>query len=85
MAFLRPLRWKEGMFLRPHHLQQHDLFLESRDIAYMQGLEHYGWGLIALRNFYGMYRVEVHNWAGAPSTRVDVTVTFVNSDGVPGS
>lgn len=36
------------MFLRPHHLQQHDLFLESRDIAYMQGLEHYVWGLIAL-------------------------------------
>src|SRR5437867_135259 len=48
MASLRPLRWKEGMFLRPHHLQQHDLFLESRDIAYMQGLEHYGWGLIGL-------------------------------------
>ncbi len=36
------------MFLRPHHLQQHDLFLESRDVAYMQGLEHYGWGLIRL-------------------------------------
>jgi len=36
------------MFLRPHHLQQHDLFLESRDVAYLQGLEHYGWGLIGL-------------------------------------
>jgi len=36
------------MFLRPHHLQQLDLFLESRDIAYMQGLEHFGWGLVGL-------------------------------------
>ncbi len=48
MSSLRPLRWKEGMFLRPHHMQQHDLFLESRDVAYLQGLEHYGWGLIGL-------------------------------------
>lgn len=46
MPFLRPLRWKEGMFLRPHHLQQYDLFLESRDIAYLSALEHFGWGLI---------------------------------------
>jgi type VI secretion system protein ImpJ len=34
------------MFLRPHHLQQYDLYLESRDIAYVGALEHYGWGLI---------------------------------------
>lgn len=32
----------------------------------------------------GHYRVQVHNWAGAPGTRVDLTLTFVNSDGVPG-
>ena len=32
----------------------------------------------------GNYRLEVHNWAGAPGTRVDVTMTFVNSAGVPG-
>ena len=32
----------------------------------------------------GRYRLEVHNWAGAPATRVDVIITFVNSAGVPG-
>lgn len=32
----------------------------------------------------GRYRVEAHNWAGAPGTRVDLTLTFVNSDGHPG-
>ena len=43
-----PVAWMEGMFLRPHHLQQYDLFLESRDIAYLGALEHFGWGLIHL-------------------------------------
>ena len=33
----------------------------------------------------GRYRVEVHNWAGAPGTRVDLTLTFLNSAGEPGS
>ena len=32
----------------------------------------------------GRYRVEVHNWAGAPATRVDLTTTFLNSAGEPG-
>ena len=48
MAFLRPLRWKEGMFLRPHHLQRYDLFLESRQIANLRALEPHAWGLIHL-------------------------------------
>jgi len=29
----------------------------------------------------GNYRLEVHNWAGLPATRVDVTMTFVSSAG----
>jgi predicted acyl esterase len=33
----------------------------------------------------GRYRVEVHNWAGAPATRVDLTLTYLNSEGQPGS
>ena len=33
----------------------------------------------------GRYRVEVHNWAGLPATRVDVTATFLNSLGEPGA
>lgn len=48
MPSLRPLRWKEGMFLRPHHLQQYDRYLESREIAYLNAVEHYGWGLAEL-------------------------------------
>ncbi len=33
----------------------------------------------------GHYRIEVHNWAGAPGTRFDLTITFLNSEGVPGA
>ncbi|MGH3520208.1 MAG: CocE/NonD family hydrolase [Haloechinothrix sp.] len=32
----------------------------------------------------GKYRVEVHNWAGPPATRVDLTLTYINSAGQPG-
>ena len=32
----------------------------------------------------GVYRVEVHNWAGAPSTRVDLTLTYLNTAGEAG-
>lgn len=34
------------MFLRPHHLQQHDLYLESREIAYLRAIENHAWGLV---------------------------------------
>jgi predicted acyl esterase len=33
----------------------------------------------------GHYRVEVHDWAGAPATRVDLTLTYLNSAGKPGA
>jgi predicted acyl esterase len=32
----------------------------------------------------GHYRVEVHNWAGAPGTRVDLTLTYLNAAGQAG-
>lgn len=48
MEPLRPIRWREGMFLRPHHLQQHDRFLEARQIAYLEATTHFGWGLVHL-------------------------------------
>ncbi|MFD2093307.1 CocE/NonD family hydrolase [Blastococcus deserti] len=32
----------------------------------------------------GRYRIEAHNWAGAPGTRVDLTLTFLNSVGETG-
>jgi hypothetical protein len=33
----------------------------------------------------GRYRIEVHNWAGAPGTRVDLTLTYLNSAGEAGA
>ncbi len=33
----------------------------------------------------GRYRIEVHNWAGPAGNQVDLTMTFANSDGVPGA
>lgn len=48
MEYLRPIRWKEGMFLRPHHLQQFDFYQESREVALARSLEHYGWGFVRL-------------------------------------
>ena len=32
----------------------------------------------------GRYRLEVHNWLGAPATRVDLTLTCLNTAGEPG-
>jgi hypothetical protein len=32
----------------------------------------------------GRYRLEVHNWAGAPNTRIDLTLTFLDSVGEAG-
>ncbi len=48
MESLRPVRWREGMFLRPHHLQQLDLFLESRQVGYLEATAHFGWGLVRM-------------------------------------
>lgn len=46
METLRPVRWFEGLFLRPHHLQQQQLYYESRDHGLLAGLVPCGWGLI---------------------------------------
>lgn len=58
MKHLKPVRWKEGMFLRPQHLQQYDLYLESREATRFEMYESHGWGLVhlelnesSLRNF----------------------------------
>ncbi len=45
MKTLRPVRWKEGMFLRPHHFQQFDLYLETRETARIRALETHAWGV----------------------------------------
>ena len=42
-----------------------------------------GEGFILAQPSPGDYRLEVHNWAGLPGTRVDVTLIFLNSAGSP--
>src|SRR5262245_43982432 len=58
MDHSRPIRWREGMFLRPHHMQHHDLYVEARETARLGVAESLGWGLLeldvqedALKNF----------------------------------
>lgn len=46
MSRLKPLRWREGMFLRPQHFQQYDLFLEQRESQRLRALEQHAWGVL---------------------------------------
>ena len=46
MKVHKPVRWKEGMFLRPQHFQQYDRYLESREARRIQALEQHHWGLL---------------------------------------
>jgi len=48
MKLIKPMRWKEGMFLRPQHFQQYDLYLENREFSRFRALERFGWGLLQL-------------------------------------
>jgi type VI secretion system protein ImpJ len=62
MDALRPVRWREGMFVRPHHFQQFDLFLEAREIALLQSISGFGWGLVRLdlaEDLLATYRIEI--------------------------
>ena len=49
MKVVKPMRWKEGLFLRPHHFQQQDLYLEAREFLRFQALDSFAWGLIRLK------------------------------------
>lgn len=40
--------WSEGLFLRPHHLQQHDRYLEHLLDSHCASLHAYGWGFTEL-------------------------------------
>ncbi len=77
MALNRPIRWREGMFLRPQHFQQHDLVVETRDVGYFQAAQSFPWGLVrldvqeeALRNF--MFEVKALRAVLPDGTLVDV-------------
>jgi len=45
MSKSRPVRWKEGLFLRPHHFQRHELDAEGRVAARLRALAPFGWGV----------------------------------------
>jgi type VI secretion system protein ImpJ len=50
------------MFVRPHHFQQYDLFVEARQIAHAQAITAFGWGLVRLElaeELLKNYRVEI--------------------------
>lgn len=40
--------WSEGLFLRPHHLQQHDRYLEHLLDSHFASLHAFGWGITEL-------------------------------------
>lgn len=42
---LNPIAWAEGMFLRPHHLQHHDVALARRLEFYLRAIDPFHWGV----------------------------------------
>ena len=46
---LHPVVWSEGMFLRPHHLQQQELFDEERLRYHLRALDPFHWGVRELQ------------------------------------
>jgi type VI secretion system protein ImpJ len=42
---LNPVAWTEGMFLRPQHFQQHDVYLEERLRYHLHVLNPFHWGV----------------------------------------
>lgn len=42
---LNPVAWTEGLFLRPHHLQQHEIFNEERLRYHLHAVDPFHWGV----------------------------------------
>ncbi|MCU7917450.1 MAG: type VI secretion system baseplate subunit TssK [Candidatus Thiodiazotropha sp. (ex Dulcina madagascariensis)] len=49
MSWMSRIVWSEGMFLRPHHFQQQERFLEHRLQARCADLTPYSWGFTHLK------------------------------------
>lgn len=49
MKTVQKILWGEGLFLKPQHFQQQDLYHEQRVAAAMQAAHPYLWGVIAQR------------------------------------
>ncbi|MCG5072627.1 type VI secretion system baseplate subunit TssK [Paraburkholderia tagetis] len=48
MSWNSKVIWSEGMFLQPHHLQQHDRYLQAQLETRAGGLRPYAWGFASL-------------------------------------
>lgn len=42
---MNSVSWSEGMFLRPHHLQHHDVWAEARLNYHLRGIDPFHWGV----------------------------------------
>jgi type VI secretion system protein ImpJ len=49
MKTLTPISWTEGMFLKPHHFQQADLYQDARLGFHLRALSPFHWGVARLR------------------------------------
>ncbi|MFC1363443.1 MAG: type VI secretion system baseplate subunit TssK, partial [gamma proteobacterium symbiont of Ctena orbiculata] len=49
MSWMSRIVWSEGMFLRPHHFQQQERFLEHMVEARCADLIPYSWGFTHLK------------------------------------
>ena len=45
MSWESKVLWSEGLFLQPHHFQQHDRYVESLVAGLASGLAPYAWGM----------------------------------------
>ena len=48
MSWDNKVVWQEGMFLQPHHFQQHDRYVEALVSGVAGALTPYGWGVTEL-------------------------------------
>ena len=48
MPWRNKVIWSQGLFLRPHHLQQHDRYVEHLLDSRCASLQTYGWGITEL-------------------------------------
>jgi type VI secretion system protein ImpJ len=48
MSWANKIIWSEGLFLRPHHFQQQDRYVENLVNARCAPIRSYGWGLVEL-------------------------------------
>jgi type VI secretion system protein ImpJ len=49
MKTLTAVSWSEGMFLKPHHFQQADLYQDARLAYHLRSLDALHWGVMKLR------------------------------------